>query len=214
MTGWRRTVCRMAPLVLAMCLLVPGAWARTVQRKKKGPHYVPKHYVAKHYVARHYVRPSPPQRTSVRRAPKPVKAHRRMPVRRAPKRKVKRTRRVYHRTAYHRRYRRYRRYYRRRYYRYRAGPSAQRIDQIQRALSRSGYYQGDPTGRWDRNTISAMKSFQQAHGLTPTGKIDALSLQQLGLGSDIAGLAPPRPVISPEPASDGKNGSVKGAGGR
>jgi Putative peptidoglycan binding domain len=75
-------------------------------------------------------------------------------------------------------------------------PSSDRIDQIQQALARTGYYQGDPSGRWDSGTISAMKSFQQAHGLAPTGKIDATSLQQLGLGSDIAGLAAPRPMIA------------------
>lgn len=37
-----------------------------------------------------------------------------------------------------------------------------------------------------------MKNFQQANGLTPTGKFDALSLQKLGLGSSTAGAAPPR----------------------
>lgn len=84
-------------------------------------------------------------------------------------------------------------------------PSADRIDQIQQALARSGFYQGDPSGRWDRSTIEAMKNFQQARGLPATGKIDATSLQQLGLGSDIAGLAPPRPLIAADhPADDGQ----------
>lgn len=123
--------------------------------------------------------------------------------------KKKRTRRVYHRTAYHRRYHRR---YRRRYHRMPARPTSSRIEQIQRALSRSGFYQGDPTGRWDAATIDAMKSFQQAHGLPSTGKIDARSLQKLGLGSDIAGLAPPRPVITTDPNAGDKNS--KGAGGR
>lgn len=91
-----------------------------------------------------------------------------------------------------------RRVTRRRTYRVRASsrPSADRIKQIQQALARSGFYQGDPSGRWDSATIEAMKNFQQAHGLPSTGKIDATSLQQLGLGSDIAGLAPPRPLIA------------------
>lgn len=93
---------------------------------------------------------------------------------------------------------RYRRVYHRRYFRYRVPmrPSHDRIEQIQRALARSGFYQGQPTGRWDSDTIEAMKEFQQAHNLPPTGKIDATSLQQLGLGSNIAGLAPPRPLIA------------------
>ncbi|HVB35276.1 MAG TPA: peptidoglycan-binding domain-containing protein [Patescibacteria group bacterium] len=75
-------------------------------------------------------------------------------------------------------------------------PSPDRIDQIQQALARNGFYQGDPSGRWDSSTVEAMKSFQQAHDLAPTGKIDAKSLQQLGLGSDVAGLAPPQPLIA------------------
>lgn len=76
------------------------------------------------------------------------------------------------------------------------GPSSNRIDQIQQALARDGFYPGDPSGRWDSQTTDAMKGFQQAHGLSPTGKIDATTLQELGLGSDIAGLAPPRPVVA------------------
>ena len=92
-----------------------------------------------------------------------------------------------------------------------AGPSSDRIEEIQQALSRSGYYQGDPTGHWDSDTVSAMRNFQQAHGITPSGKIDAPSLQQLGLGSDVAGLAPPRPVITAPPDSDKAS---KGSGTR
>lgn len=123
-------------------------------------------------------------------------------------------RKVTHRTRRRRRYRRtrYHRRYRRRHFRGPARPTSNRIEQIQQALSRSGYYEGDPTGRWDSNTVAAMKSFQQAHGITPTGKINAPSLQQLGLGSDIAGLAPPRPVIPTNPPDSSKEG--KGAGSR
>lgn len=86
------------------------------------------------------------------------------------------------------------------HYRSRFSPSPSRIGQIQQALARTGFYSGEPTGRWDSQTIEAMKSFQQAHNLPPTGKIDATTLQELGLGSDIAGLAPPRPVIGPAPS--------------
>ena len=76
-------------------------------------------------------------------------------------------------------------------------PTADRISEIQSALSRGGYYQGDPNGRWDASTISAMRKFQSASGLDPTGKLDALSLQKLGLGSDIAGVSAPKPVPPP-----------------
>lgn len=51
--------------------------------------------------------------------------------------------------------------------------------------------------------MQAMKDYQSAHGLTATGKLDALTLQKLGLGSEIAGRAAPLPVSQPQapPAS-------------
>lgn len=71
-------------------------------------------------------------------------------------------------------------------------PTPQRIEEIQSALSRGGYYQGSPNGKWDSSTVDAMRRFQQEHGISPTGKLDAVSLQKLGLGSDVAGLGAPR----------------------
>jgi peptidoglycan hydrolase-like protein with peptidoglycan-binding domain len=70
-------------------------------------------------------------------------------------------------------------------------PTPKRIKEIQQALKQAGFYSGEPTGRWDKQTIEAMKNFQAAQGLRPTGKITALSLQKLGLGSPIAGIAAP-----------------------
>ncbi len=80
-------------------------------------------------------------------------------------------------------------------------PTAERIEQIQAALAREGTYQGEPTGKWNATSTEAMKRFQAAHGLTPSGKLDALSLQKLGLGSDVAGRAAPRPPAQPLPAT-------------
>lgn len=73
-------------------------------------------------------------------------------------------------------------------------PTPDRIDEIQSALASNGYYQGTPNGKWDSTTIAAMQKFQGDHGLDATGKLDALSLQKLGLGSEIAGVSAPRPV--------------------
>ncbi|MGD1210040.1 MAG: peptidoglycan-binding domain-containing protein [Candidatus Acidiferrales bacterium] len=73
-------------------------------------------------------------------------------------------------------------------------PTADRISEIQTALARGGYYQGDPNGKWDSNTVAAMQKFQSANGIEPTGKLDAPTLQKLGLGSPIAGVSAPRPV--------------------
>jgi hypothetical protein len=43
-----------------------------------------------------------------------------------------------------------------------------------------------------------MQKFQSGNGLEPSGKINALSLQKLGLGSEIAGVSAPKP---PTPAA-------------
>lgn len=72
-------------------------------------------------------------------------------------------------------------------------PTPDRIAEIQQALAKDGSYPGTPNGKWDDSTEEALRKFQESHGLTPTGKLDAKSLQQLGLGSSIAGVAPPAP---------------------
>jgi peptidoglycan hydrolase-like protein with peptidoglycan-binding domain len=76
-------------------------------------------------------------------------------------------------------------------------PTPERISEIQSSLARGGYYQGDPNGKWDSNTVAAMQKFQSANGLDPSGKLDATSLQKLGLGSGIAGVSAPK---TPTPA--------------
>ena len=77
-------------------------------------------------------------------------------------------------------------------------PTPDRIAEIQTALARENAYQGEPNGRWDTATVAAMKRFQSANGLEPTGKIDALTLQKLGLGSEVAGKGAPTPPAGPD----------------
>lgn len=72
-------------------------------------------------------------------------------------------------------------------------PTSDRISEIQAALAKDGSFGGAPSGKWDDDTAAAMRKFQAAHGLTPTGKLDALTLQKLGLGSQTAGVAAPVP---------------------
>jgi peptidoglycan hydrolase-like protein with peptidoglycan-binding domain len=72
-------------------------------------------------------------------------------------------------------------------------PMPDRIGEIQAALAKDNSYEGVPTGKWDDSTAAALKRFQAAHGLTPTGKLDALTLQKLGLGSETTGLGAPTP---------------------
>jgi peptidoglycan hydrolase-like protein with peptidoglycan-binding domain len=74
-------------------------------------------------------------------------------------------------------------------------PTPQRVSEIQQALAKNGAYAGTPNGKWDASTVEAMKKFQGAHGLNPSGKLDAKTLQQLGLGSQTAGIAPPTPAV-------------------
>jgi peptidoglycan hydrolase-like protein with peptidoglycan-binding domain len=81
-------------------------------------------------------------------------------------------------------------------------PTPQRITEIQSALARGGYYQGTPNGKWDSNTVAAMQKFQSENGLSSNGKIDATSLQKLGLGSGTAGVDAPKPVAPPRAAAN------------
>lgn len=84
-------------------------------------------------------------------------------------------------------------------------PTPSRISEIQAALAKDGSYEGTPNGRWDGATIDAMRHFQSQHDLNPTGKIDALTLQKLGLGSQVSGMGAPLPVAVPQ-ASAADNG--------
>lgn len=72
-------------------------------------------------------------------------------------------------------------------------PTPDRVSEIQAALARNGSFTGSPNGRWDDDTTAAMRSFQASHGLNASGKLDAPTLQRLGLGSQTAGVAAPTP---------------------
>jgi hypothetical protein len=72
-------------------------------------------------------------------------------------------------------------------------PTADRVSEIQAALAKDGSFQGSPSGKWDEATTTAMRRFQASHRLNPSGKLDAPTLQRLGLGSEIAGVAAPTP---------------------
>jgi peptidoglycan hydrolase-like protein with peptidoglycan-binding domain len=78
-------------------------------------------------------------------------------------------------------------------------PTSERITEIQQALAKDGSYSAAPSGKWDDSTVDAMKRFQTTHALNPTGKLDALTLEKLGLGSTTAGVA--EPVAPPNSTS-------------
>jgi peptidoglycan hydrolase-like protein with peptidoglycan-binding domain len=77
-----------------------------------------------------------------------------------------------------------------------AAPTSDRIKEIQTALQKDGSYEGEPTGKWDATTMDAMRKYQDKNGISPTGKIDAATLNKLGLGSDTAGKGAPVPAAS------------------
>jgi peptidoglycan hydrolase-like protein with peptidoglycan-binding domain len=75
-------------------------------------------------------------------------------------------------------------------------PAPERISEIQQALAKDGSFSAKPSGKWDDSTVEAMKKFQAGHGLNPSGKLDAATLQKLGLGSQTAGVAAPMPPVA------------------
>jgi peptidoglycan hydrolase-like protein with peptidoglycan-binding domain len=84
-------------------------------------------------------------------------------------------------------------------------PTPERITEIQRALAKDGAFVGTPNGKWDDSTVNAMRNFQVNHGLNASGKLDAKTLQQLGLGSQTAGVAPPTPPVKISSTSTPRN---------
>jgi peptidoglycan hydrolase-like protein with peptidoglycan-binding domain len=81
-----------------------------------------------------------------------------------------------------------------------------RVREIQGALIRSHYMDGQPTGAWDARTKSAMEKFQADNGWQTKKVPDSRALIKLGLGPDRANLINPETafVAQPEP---GKGGS-------
>jgi peptidoglycan hydrolase-like protein with peptidoglycan-binding domain len=72
-------------------------------------------------------------------------------------------------------------------------PTSDRVTEIQSALAKDGSFAGEPNGKWDDSTTAAVRKFQSSHRLNPTGRLDAPTLQRLGLGSQTAGVAAPTP---------------------
>ncbi|MGH9675391.1 MAG: peptidoglycan-binding domain-containing protein [Bryobacteraceae bacterium] len=63
-----------------------------------------------------------------------------------------------------------------------ARPTKERYREIEQALASRGYLSSPASGDWSTESVDALKRFQQDQNLTPTGRIDSLSLLALGLG--------------------------------
>ncbi|HEX4277059.1 MAG TPA: peptidoglycan-binding domain-containing protein [Bryobacteraceae bacterium] len=61
-------------------------------------------------------------------------------------------------------------------------PTPERYKEIQQALADKGYLKSEPNGVWDTESTDALRQFQTDKNLSPTGKISAASLIDLGLG--------------------------------
>lgn len=60
----------------------------------------------------------------------------------------------------------------------------ERVTQIQQALIREHYLNGDPTGKWDSTTQAAMQKYQADQGWQTRLMPDSRALKKLGLGPD------------------------------
>jgi peptidoglycan hydrolase-like protein with peptidoglycan-binding domain len=65
---------------------------------------------------------------------------------------------------------------------YQQAPTTERYQEIQQALAKKGFFQGEASGKWGPDSAEALKRFQAEQNLTPDGKINSLSLIALGLG--------------------------------
>jgi hypothetical protein len=63
-----------------------------------------------------------------------------------------------------------------------AAMPAERATDIQNALIKKGYLTGEPTGKWDPQTISAMEKLQADNGWQSKLTPDSRALIKLGLG--------------------------------
>jgi len=76
-----------------------------------------------------------------------------------------------------------------------------RMREIQMALIREKYLQGEPTGAWDQRTKDAMRRYQSDNGWQTRSLPDARALIKLGLGPDHSRL------INPESLAPLRSGS-------
>lgn len=77
------------------------------------------------------------------------------------------------------------------------GIQEERAREIQAALIREQYLEGEPTGKWDERTQAAMQKFQADNGWQSKVTPDARALIKLGLGPDHSGLLNPETAAVP-----------------
>ena len=81
-----------------------------------------------------------------------------------------------------------------------------RAREIQEALIREKYLDGEPSGVWDQRTKDAMIRFQSENGWQSRVVPDSRALIKLGLGPKRANLINPEPLTLPNSARDMRPG--------
>jgi peptidoglycan hydrolase-like protein with peptidoglycan-binding domain len=76
-----------------------------------------------------------------------------------------------------------------------------RATQIQTALIREHYLQGEPSGKWDTTTQAAMQKYQADHGWQSKTTPDSRALIRLGLGPSPDHLLNPESAMTTAPAA-------------
>jgi hypothetical protein len=84
-----------------------------------------------------------------------------------------------------------------------------RARQIQTALIREHYMQGEPSGTWDNATQAAMQRYQAAQGWQSKTTPDARALIKLGLGPSSDHLLNPESAMTSSPAAGGPKATTK-----
>ena len=56
---------------------------------------------------------------------------------------------------------------------------SERLAEIQTSLKAKGFYKGSINGRLDLQTVEAIKKFQEANGILPTGELDIQTVSKL-----------------------------------
>jgi peptidoglycan hydrolase-like protein with peptidoglycan-binding domain len=101
-------------------------------------------------------------------------------------------------TVHHTKYSKKSRYTRSRRPRGQQAITSDRTREIQQALIREHYLQGEPTGSWDTQTKAALVKFQHDNGWQTKVVPDSRALIKLGLGPSHDGL------LNPETAAIGR----------
>jgi hypothetical protein len=88
----------------------------------------------------------------------------------------------------------------------------ERTREIQAALVREHYLNGEPSGVWDQSSKEAMTRYQAANGWQTRITPDSRALIKLGLGPDHKGLLNPETASIPSPHELGVDNATQPGG--